>query len=284
MSTGRKGFDPLSSLFDVPSEEEEAEAAGTIPPVAPDQAAEPSHLRRPAGPAEAARLARILAKSKAPEVPSSPPGARGPAPAAKPAGKPAGPDPAALAKALAKAAAAKAGQGKPQPAAAAARVSRLGAAPPPKRALSVEEALAAAREEESRPAAAAAAPAVRPAAAEAAPAEPLDPSRVPDLVLGIVQKAIPALAPLHVHKALVMDDRGVLTAIWKAHRSKFAGAGELDLAVAATRVLWALGTVPIGRLVAAYAVTDKGDYLAWIDLATGSVVAAFADARARFGM
>jgi hypothetical protein len=293
MSTGKKGFDPLSRLFDVPSEDEEAEAASKLPPIAPDQAAEPSHVKR-AGPADAAKLARILARSKAVEVPAAPPGS-------KPAPKPGAPDPAALAKALAKAAAAKPATDAPAPAnksqpprapakpaaKAEAPASRLGAAPPPRKAMTLDEALAAAREEEQKkPVAAPAAPGLRAgvvAAAETPPLEPLDAVGLPDQVLQLVQKAIPALAPLYIHKALVMDDRGLLTALWKAHRSRFAGAGQLDLAVAATRVLWALGSAPIGRLVAAYAVTDKGDFLAWVDMANGSVVAAFADARATFG-
>jgi len=40
--------------------------------------------------------------------------------------------------------------------------------------------------------------------------------------------------------------------------------------------------VPSDSLVAAHVVTDASDYLVWIDLQTGSLVAAFADARAYF--
>ena len=70
--------------------------------------------------------------------------------------------------------------------------------------------------------------------------------------------------------------------MWKGHRSKFLGDGQLERAVASTRVLDSFKLAPKGALIAAHAVTDASDYLVWIDLQTGSLVAAFSDARAYF--
>ena len=60
------------------------------------------------------------------------------------------------------------------------------------------------------------------------------------------------------------------------------GDGQLERAVASTRVLDSFKLAPKGALIAAHAVTDASDYLVWIDLQTGSLVAAFSDARAYF--
>ena len=56
----------------------------------------------------------------------------------------------------------------------------------------------------------------------------------------------------------------------------------LERAVAAARVVDSLKHAPSGALIAAHAVTAASDYLVWIDLQSGSLVAAFADARAYF--
>ena len=74
----------------------------------------------------------------------------------------------------------------------------------------------------------------------------------------------------------------MLSALWKSHRSKFLSDGELERAVAAARVVDSLKHAPSGALIAAHAVTAASDYLVWIDLQSGSLVAAFADARAYF--
>jgi hypothetical protein len=101
-----------------------------------------------------------------------------------------------------------------------------------------------------------------------------------------IQELIPACLPgvgeVEVANAKVMDEREVLVAIWKSHRSKFLADGELERAVAAARVLQCFNTAPSGALVAAHVMTSASDYLVWIDLQTGSLVAAFADARSYF--
>jgi hypothetical protein len=101
-----------------------------------------------------------------------------------------------------------------------------------------------------------------------------------------IQELIPACLPgvgdVEVANAKVMDEREVLKAIWKSHRSKFLADGELERAVAAARVVQIFETAPAGSLVAAHVMTTASDYLVWIDLQSGSLVAAFADARAYF--
>lgn len=320
MSTQKRAFDPLASLFDLP-EGEEGRRAAQAPPARPP--AEGDDVPDPAGLAPKA----------------NPPAAAPPAPAQAPASAP-GPDPAELAKILAKAAAARAAAAKPAPKAAPApgkpapapagrfpppggsrapvqpaakpvaqaakpgaeaTSSRLGAAPPPRRALSLDEALAAARAEEEARAAAAAKPAVKaesppakanvspapaapPAAAAPAPSKPLSalrPDQLADVVAAHVSSAVPEIGAVYIANALLMDDRVILTALWKAHRARFAHGGEVDAAVACTMVVRALGSVPAGQLAAAHAVTDKTDWLVWIDLDKGPV-AAFRNARALF--
>lgn len=344
MSTSKKGFDPLSSLFDVP-------VPGPVlpevddPPTPMDDAAElpePSHVKKPRatpivppvplGPApsggavppappasgpDPAMLARLIgraaqAKAGAPKPSSNPlssalppPGvAAGAVPTAAPAGAP---DPAEIARAVARAALAKAGAPKPAPARAdsapkartpepakpAAGASRLFAAPPPKKSLSVDEAMAAARADEEKSKAEKAKPAAPPASARPASPPPLAPvaaatvavatnETLEDIVSAIMHAGVPGLGAVYVANALRMDDRGLLTTLWKAHRARFASIGEIERAVACGAVIRAVGSVAIGQLVAAHAVTDKTDYLIWVDLITRQPVAAFADARAWF--
>lgn len=255
MSTSKKGFDPLSSLFDVQPPGPMLPEVDEAPPAGPAEALpEPTHVKKP-------RVA--------------------PPPPAPPA-----PDPVALAKIIAKAAAAKAGAPRsapkaapPKAAAPAPKGSRLMAAPPPKKSLSVEEALAAARAEEEAAKSQPPSPPARPEAPAAVPAEPSD---LADVVSGIVQAAVPGLGPVYIANALRMDDRGVLVALWRSHRARFASVGEIERAVACGAVIRAAGQVPIGQLVAAHAVTDKTDYLIWVDLSASVAVAAFADAREWF--
>jgi hypothetical protein len=103
-----------------------------------------------------------------------------------------------------------------------------------------------------------------------------------DRIQVLIPACLPGVGAMHVANAKVMPDRTVLQAIWKSHRTKFLGDGELERAVAAARVLHAFADVPSDSLVAAHVVTDASDYLVWIDLQSGSLVAAFADARAYF--
>lgn len=314
MSSNKKGFDPLASLFDLPdSPPASAPSAPAAPPARGDALPDPPHVK-PAPPV-------------VPPVPEVAEAIEAPAPA--PA-KLAGPDPAELAKILARAAAAKAGAPKPAagappakaapaapapkpaakpvapPAPAASPASRLMGAPPPKKSVSLEDALRAATEDEDKrklaasiaakavaaaaaaakaapPAAPAAAPAAAPVVEAAAPPRAIADSALGDVVSGVIQDALPEIGSVYVAKALVMDDRGVLTALWRAHRARFATSGDLAGAVAVSGVLRALARVQPGQLAVAHAVTDKSDWLVWVDLSTSTLVAAFKDARAWFG-
>lgn len=99
---------------------------------------------------------------------------------------------------------------------------------------------------------------------------------------GILQDGLPSVGSVYVAKALVMDDRGVLTALWRAHRNRFLSMGDLAGAVSVNAVLRALAGARPGQLVAAHAITDKSDWLVWIDLSNSTLIAAFRDARAWF--
>jgi len=136
-----------------------------------------------------------------------------------------------------------------------------------------------------------AARAVRPKAAleaarEAAESESAAEARasqtLTDRIQVLIEASLPGVGEIDVKAAKVADEREVLLALWKSHRSKFLSDGELERAVAAARVVDVLKHAPAGALIAAHAVTAASDYLVWIDLQNGSLVAAFADARAYF--
>ena len=136
-----------------------------------------------------------------------------------------------------------------------------------------------------------AARAVRPKAAleaarEAAEFESAEEERasqtLTDRIQVLIEASLPGVGEIDVKATKVADEREVLTALWKSHRSKFLSDGELERAVAASRVVDVLKHAPAGALIAAHAVTAASDYLVWIDLQNGSLVAAFADARAYF--
>jgi len=207
----------------------------------------------------------------------------------------------------------------PQPAAPAAPAP-LSVAPPPRRAMTAAEALEAARRAEAdaqqaaeakargdaearlkveqakalaRAAAAKAGPPVAagpaPAATPLRAAEPAvggrpAPTAVTPLTAAaqsIVAGAWPGVA-LYVGGTWHAEDRKVLTALWKAHRTRFANAGELGQAASATTVLAALGTTPPRSLAAAHTLADRGDWLVFVDLTHRTVLAAFPDARTLF--
>jgi hypothetical protein len=227
---------------------------------------------------------------------------------------PKAPTPAELAKILAKAAVARAGApttpgrpaAAPVPTPAPPRPAGLAAAPPPKRSLSAADAMDAARrseeervrvEEERRRAPAVPAPAAAPPPAEAAPRRP-DPIAPPeptvtsrpaptavtpltDAAQAIAVTAFPG-APVYVGGAWYAEDRKLLTALWKSHRARFAGALQLDQAAAVAGLLTSLQAVPARKLVACHAVTDRGDFLVWMDLQNRVVLAAFPNARPLF--
>ena len=103
-----------------------------------------------------------------------------------------------------------------------------------------------------------------------------------DRIQSLVEASLPGVGDLDVKAAKIADEREVLIALWKSHRTKLLSDGELERAVAASRVVELLKQAPDGALIAAHAVTAASDYLVWIDLQSGSLVAAFADARAYF--
>ncbi len=234
-----------------------------------------------------------------------------------PAAPAAGPDPRALAKALAKAAVAKAGAPAPraeEPAPAApARAAEakpvvrgVAAAPPPVRKLSALEALDLARKQEAEraaappaptPAAAPAAPAPAAAAAPkatpapvaaaaapvvaaapvAAPAAPVIPEdQLGDAIQTLLGGALPG-AQVYIANAMFATDRKALTALWRAHRARFLATHQIEYAVGSATVLHLLASCPTDQLAMAHGVTDKGEFLLWIDLSTRSLVTAFAN-------
>ncbi len=103
-----------------------------------------------------------------------------------------------------------------------------------------------------------------------------------DRIQVLIEASLPGVGEIDVKAAKVADEREVLLALWKSHRSKFLSDGELERAVAAARVVDVLKHSVPGALIAAHALTAASDYLVWIDLQNGSLVAAFADARAYF--
>jgi hypothetical protein len=103
-----------------------------------------------------------------------------------------------------------------------------------------------------------------------------------DRIQSLIEASLPGVGDIDVKAAKVADEREVLMALWKSHRGKFLSDGELERAVAASRLVDMLKHSPAGSLIAAHAVTAASDYLVWIDLQSGSLVAAFADARAYF--
>jgi hypothetical protein len=95
----------------------------------------------------------------------------------------------------------------------------------------------------------------------------------------LLSRKLPGVQRLEVVNALIMDDREVLKALWKAHRTRMADHGVLGMVVAATSVLRALEAVPKGQLVAAIAATESSEYLVWVDIGSEATIAAFPDAR-----
>ena len=104
-------------------------------------------------------------------------------------------------------------------------------------------------------------------------------SMLPRQVEKLLSRKLPGVQRLEVVNALVMDDREVLKALWKAHRTRMAHHGVLGMVVAATSVLRALEAVPKGQLVAAIAATESSEYLVWVDIGSEATIAAFPDAR-----
>lgn len=270
--------DPLSSLFVQPPPPSEDGAPSDTP--------EPGHIR-----------------ATKPVSRPMPPPVLPPSPSA-------GPDPRQLAKALAKAAVAKAGAAAPRaPAAPAAdqrkvapaeskpAVRGVAAAPPPTRKLSALEAMELARKQEaereavvppppvfSAPAKAAptkpapAAPVIAAAPAPAAPAQTVTDDQLGDVVQTVLGANLPG-AQVYVANAMFAEDRKALTALWRSHRARFLATHQVEYAVGASLVLHHLGHAAAGQLAVAHGVTDKGEFLLWVDLDARVLITAFANPR-----
>lgn len=284
MSTNTPKKDPLSSLFGQNPAQEPSQAAG------PSDMPEPAHVRT---------VKPVSRPMPPPVLPPSPS---------------AGPDPRALAKMLAKAAVAKAGA-PPAPVAARKEESKpkteakpvvrgVAAAPPPVRKLSAMEAMDLARKQEaekaapvpsapafSPPPAIAALPTIPAAAARAAspapapaPAPPvavaheISDDQLGDVVQAVLGTGLPG-AQVYVANAMFADDRKTLSALWRSHRARFLATNQVEYAVGASLVLWHLHNAPPRQLAAAHAVTDKGEFLLWVDLGQRIVLTAFANPR-----
>jgi hypothetical protein len=108
----------------------------------------------------------------------------------------------------------------------------------------------------------------------------LDPTA--DRIQEMMSIWLPEVGPVYVANVRIAKQRDVLTALWKAHRAKFLHGGQLGRAVGVVGVLHALKTVAEDKLMVAHVVTDASDYMVWLDLDAGCLVAAFRDARAYF--
>lgn len=340
MSGRNRGFDPLSSLFEVPepggltlpeiddmndtsspgSHIELTDPLYKAPPdlagITADAPEPPVRLNPPpvAAPSmeQRAEMAKAIARAataRALAAQAAPPARPAPSPLPPPAEGPSMAQRAEMAKAIAKAAAAKAKAAAPPPARPAApspaaapapapaappakpaRAATTEQGPPPKRSRldaltararrptsALEAARQAAEREQDQRAE------IAQAAEEATQQERQQRvNDLADLVQGKLPDWLPSVGPVYVANAVLADPREILQALWKAHRAKFLAEGELERAVGAAAVLSALDNVPQDRLVAAHVVTDASDYLVWLDLERGGLVAAFSNARAYF--
>ena len=187
--------------------------------------------------------------------------------------------------------------------------SRLAAAPPPlapRKALSVEAALAAARAAEAvepvggtpprlnpapppNPAAPVrAAPArelanpkppvaARPAIKSAQEATPLSGQDALARAQGVVSEAL-ASDGVSVIRAVLVEERQLQSAIWRAHRGRLVATGDHLGAFSAFAVIQAVEQLPAGTLIAARVNARGRELLLWLDGANTRVIAVFPDA------
>ena len=104
-------------------------------------------------------------------------------------------------------------------------------------------------------------------------------NKLPAKVSRVLGRLLATTEGLEVQNALVMDDRRVLKALWKAHRARMASDGQVDGVVATTNIIRALDAVAPGQLVAAIVATSSSEYLVWVDLGSEATIAALPDAR-----
>ena len=76
------------------------------------------------------------------------------------------------------------------------------------------------------------------------------------------------------------SDRGLLTALWKAHALRHIEDGNWAVAGSCLAVVAALGRVPAGVLVAVPAMAGTQALLAWGDVSKVSILAVIPNGRA----
>jgi hypothetical protein len=85
--------------------------------------------------------------------------------------------------------------------------------------------------------------------------------------------------PAWVAAAVRITERGEHRALWKEHRARLAGAGDLGAALACGAVVQALMNRPPGALVYALVVVSRGELLVVLDLDARAIVGVFRDAK-----
>ena len=81
-----------------------------------------------------------------------------------------------------------------------------------------------------------------------------------DQIQELLKRLLPGVGPLYVANAKRMEDRDVLLALWKAHRTKFVQDNNLERAVGAAALVELLERRRKPVLIAAHVVTDENDY------------------------
>jgi hypothetical protein len=104
-------------------------------------------------------------------------------------------------------------------------------------------------------------------------------NKLPKKVSRVLARLLAGGETFEVQNALVMDDRRVLKALWKAHRARMATDGLVDGVVATTNIIRALDAVAPGQLVAAVVTSNSNEFLVWVDLGSEATIAALPDAR-----
>jgi hypothetical protein len=295
LSGRAKGFDPLSNLFDAPNADRSL-AEGQTPPagdpvqnddidkvalaraLAKAAATKAAAAAKPPPTAAVDKLAlakRLAAEAKARAAADQ---AVQPSPSAEPTPV----DRAELAKALARAAKAKvAAQQAPAPAQKTSPVSEraprtLADRATRRKPMSALEAAraAAAAEEQSRTQQVARPKPAAPSRASARPSTAAPHRRGQSSLLAQLGGGVAAESPR------MASDRGLLTALWKAHALRHIEDGNWAVAGSCLAVVAALGRVPPGVLVAVPAMAGTQSLLAWVDVSKVSILAVIPNGRA----
>jgi hypothetical protein len=104
-------------------------------------------------------------------------------------------------------------------------------------------------------------------------------NKLPAKVARVLSRLLAGGEVFEVQNALVMDDRRVLKALWKAHRVRMATDGLVDGVVSTTNIIRALDAVAPGQLVAAVVTSKSNEFLVWVDLGSEATIAALPEAR-----